>query len=103
MARAFSVDFYKSDAWESCRAAYLQSVGGLCEECLRQGLYTPAVIVHHKIHLTPDNITNPEVSLSFSNLEALCRLHHGTVHSGKRYRIGPNGEIITAGSPPGSA
>ena len=95
MARAFSVDFYKSDAWENCRASYLAYVGGLCEECLRQGLYTPAVIVHHKVVLTPENITNPEITLSFSNLEALCRLHHGAEHSGKRYRIGSNGEIFT--------
>ena len=97
MARAFSVDFYKSDAWENCRAAYLQSVGGLCEECLRQGLYTPAVIVHHKIHLTPDNIKDPEVALNFANLEALCRTHHGAEHSGRRYRIDASGHIITAG------
>lgn len=96
MARAFSVDFYKSDAWENCRAAYLQSVGGLCEECLRQGLYTPAVIVHHKIHLTPDNISDPEITLAFSNLEAVCRDCHGKIHRpGLRYKIAPNGAVIT--------
>jgi hypothetical protein len=54
------------------------------------------VIVHHKIHLTPANIHDPAVALSFSNLEALCRFHHGTAHgAGRRYRVGPNGEIIT--------
>lgn len=97
MARDFAKAFYKSDAWESCRQAYLSSVGGLCEECLRQGVYTPAVIVHHKIFLTPANILDPSVSLNFANLEALCRIHHGTVHGSRRYKIGPNGEIITCG------
>ena len=96
MARAFSVDFYKSDAWESCRAAYLAKVGGLCEECLKQGIYTPAVIVHHKVVLTPENITNPEITLAFSNLEAVCRDCHGKVHRpGLRYKIAPNGAVIT--------
>ena len=97
MARDFAKAFYSSGTWEATRAAYLASVGGLCEECLRQGLYSAAVIVHHKIHLTPTNIHDPAVALSFSNLEALCRFHHGTVHgAGRRYRVGPNGEIITS-------
>ena len=96
MARACSVDFYKSDAWESCRAAYLAKVGGLCEECLKQGIYTPAVIVHHKVVLTPENITNPEITLAFSNLEAVCRDCHGKVHRpGLRYKIAPNGAVLT--------
>lgn len=96
MARAFSVDFYRSDAWESCRASYLAKVGGLCEECLKQGIYTPAVIVHHKVVLTPENITNPEITLAFSNLEAVCRDCHGKVHRpGLRYKIAPNGAVLT--------
>ena len=96
MARAFSVDFYKSDAWENCRASYLAKVGGLCEECLKQGIYTPAVIVHHKVVLTPENITNPEITLAFSNLEAVCRDCHGKVHRpGLRYKIAPNGAVLT--------
>ena len=96
MARAFSVDFYKSDAWENCRALYLAKVGGLCEECLKQGIYTPAVIVHHKVVLTPENITNPEITLAFSNLEAVCRDCHGKVHRpGLRYKIAPNGAVLT--------
>ena len=96
MARAFSVDFYRSDAWENCRASYLAKVGGLCEECLKQGIYTPAVIVHHKVVLTPENITNPEITLAFSNLEAVCRDCHGKVHRpGLRYKIAPNGAVLT--------
>jgi 5-methylcytosine-specific restriction endonuclease McrA len=96
MARAFSVDFYKSDAWENCRASYLAYVGGLCEECLKQGIYTPAMIVHHRIHLTPENINDPEITLAFSNLEAVCRDCHGKVHRpGLRYKIAPNGAVLT--------
>ena len=40
--------FYLSPAWQNCRNTYAQSVGGLCERCLRKGLYVPGEIVHHK-------------------------------------------------------
>ena len=88
--------FYKTAAWTSCRASYLKSVGGLCERCLARGLITPAAIVHHKTHLTDDNLGNPSVSLSWSNLEALCRDCHAKAHgSMRRYRINPDGSVVT--------
>lgn len=59
----------------------MKKVGGLCERCLKKGLYTPAVIVHHKIWITPENINDPKITLSFDNLECLCRLHHEEEHS----------------------
>ena len=43
--------FYKSKQWQLCRESYLASVGRLCEECLKNGRITPAVIVHHKVEL----------------------------------------------------
>ena len=48
--------FYLSEAWRNTRDAYIKSVGGLCELCLKEGMITPAEIVHHKVFLTPDNI-----------------------------------------------
>lgn len=87
--------FYKSKAWQRCRASYISSVGGLCEKCLAKGLYRPAEIVHHKIHITPDNIHDPNITLSHSNLEALCRLCHGEAHGLhiKRYDIDALGRV----------
>ena len=52
MAREFAKRFYKSKAWQECRASYLKSVGGLCERCYKKGLIVPATTVHHKIWLT---------------------------------------------------
>ena len=70
----------------------------LCEECLRQGIYRPAEIVHHKIELDPVNIENPEITLSFNNLEAVCRECHAKVHDlrskGLRYLIGDDGKVM---------
>lgn len=71
--REFAKAFYKSKAWQRCRDGYAASVGGLCEDCLAKGLYRPGEIVHHMIELTPDNINDPAVSLSWSNLRLLCR------------------------------
>ena len=88
--------FYLSTAWKSCRAAYMKKAGGLCERCLRKGLYVPAVIVHHKRHITPDNIKDPHVTLSFDNLEALCWSCHEKEHKGKarRYSVDAEGHVI---------
>lgn len=92
----FAAAFYKSRRWQHTRDAYLRSVGGLCERCLKKGLYHPAVIVHHKVYLTAENIYNPEVSLSWSNLEAVCRECHEEEHSGqnRRYRVLEDGTVI---------
>ncbi len=93
--REFAESFYKSKAWKETRKAYAKSVGGLCERCLRRGEYKPGVIVHHKIHLDPENITNPEVALDWNNLELLCRDCHGEEHQKitRRYRVDEMGRV----------
>ena len=70
--------FYDSRAWKDTRRNYKQSVGGLCEKCLAKGLITPAEIVHHKTPLTVDNVSDLNISLSWDNLQALCRQCHAT-------------------------
>lgn len=94
MAKDYSKRFYKSKAWQYTRDAYAKSAGGLCEECLRKGIYKPGEIVHHKQELTPDNINNPEISLSWDNLELLCRDCHGKAHgTQKRYKVDDMGKV----------
>lgn len=97
----YAAKFYKSNAWKQCRLNYFKSVGGLCEQCLKKGLFVPAVIVHHKIHINEVNINNPNITLDHNNLEALCRDCHKQEHPEfggkklkKRYIIGKNGEIF---------
>ena len=98
MAKDYAKAFYKTKAWKNCRAGYISSVGGLCERCYRNGLIVPGDIVHHKIHLTPENIKDPTVALNWKNLECLCRLCHNDAHKGdliqKRYRIDEFGRVI---------
>jgi 5-methylcytosine-specific restriction endonuclease McrA len=94
--KPYAANFYRSKAWQHCRDSYLKKVGGLCEKCLARGIYTPAVIVHHKIHLDENNIKDPAVTMNFDNLEALCRFCHAEEHSSRaprRYRVDAEGRI----------
>ena len=93
--RDFAKAFYKSQAWKDCRAAYYSHAGGLCECCLAKGLYNPGEIVHHKEHISPDNITDPQILTDFNNLELLCRRCHAEKHSHtqKRFSIDELGRV----------
>lgn len=95
MAKDFVGNFYKTAAWVNCRDNYVKSVGGLCERCYKNGVIRHGDIVHHKIHLAPDNIDNPEITLNYNNLELLCRFHHAAVHkkAQKRYIVDENGKV----------
>lgn len=96
MAKEFAKALYKGMPWKICKDGYIKSVGGLCEECLKKGIYVPGEIVHHKIHLTPDNINNPEITLSWDNLQLLCRECHAEKHKRKkRYKIDKDGKVIS--------
>ena len=61
----FAKPFYQSQEWKSARAVYLKKVGGLCERCLKKGLYNAAVIVHHRVHLSPETIRDPKIRTGF--------------------------------------
>lgn len=91
----FAESFYKSKAWQRCRASFVKARGGLCERCMAEGIAEAGVIVHHKIELTPENIGRPEVTLSFDNLELLCRRHHAEAHGARqrRYKIDDAGNV----------
>lgn len=90
--------FYHSKAWKDCREAFITERrmidGGLCQRC--HG--TPGYIVHHKIHLNEHNITDPDIALSFSNLEFVCHKCHNDEHFGHysqlRVSFSPEGKVL---------
>ena len=96
MVKDYAKSFYKSKTWQKTRDAYMRKVGGLCEECWRRGIVKPGEIVHHKTHVTPENINDPNITLSFDNLELLCRDCHGKEHDDKkrRYKLDEMGRVI---------
>ena len=73
--RAFAKDFYPSTAWRRMRAYIFTRDMGLCVRC-----GNPGEIVHHKIHLTPENINDLSIALGEDNLELLCRGCHAIEH-----------------------
>lgn len=96
MAKDYAESFYKSDAWERCRASFVISRFGICERCGR-----PGNIVHHKVYITPANINDPSITLSWDNLELLCQdCHNREHHCGDVLRDGlvftTDGELVEA-------
>ena len=86
--------FYTTRAWKKCRKTFLESRGGLCEICLSKGLIEPATEVHHKIHLTVDNLSDTNISLNPDNLMALCESCHHDQHQTKRWRADAMGRVL---------
>lgn len=105
MARAFAKSFYKSPEWQGVRQAALIRDGYLCVKCGQ-----PAEEVHHIIHLTPENIGDPKVTMNIDNVVSLCRACHFEEHKSDKaegirrkttqYRFDENGYLVEDISPP---
>ena len=94
--KTWAISFYNSDIWRTCRDAYMQSAYHLCERCSTDDDPVIAKVVHHKVYLTPKNITDPYVALSWENLEALCQECHNREHHAeteKRYAFAADGSL----------
>lgn len=105
MAKEFAEAFYHSARWKKVRKAYVSQTL-YCERCKEKGELVPGAIVHHKIHLTPQNIGDERVTCNFNNLELLCTFCHREEHnrdiakglknakrSHKRYFLDSNGKV----------
>lgn len=100
MAKPFAEAFYHSKSWKDSRKAYIAyriSIdGGMCEDCHTELGY----IVHHKIELTPENINDPDIALSFDNYEYVCKACHDRKDNHfikpvkKRYKFDKYGNVI---------
>lgn len=86
--------FYTSRQWRKSRASFLKEKGGLCELCLKKGLIEPAVHVHHRTPITPENLGDPRITLDHANLMALCEECHQEQHRTKRWRCDALGRVI---------
>lgn len=70
---------------------------GMCERCFARGELKPAKVVHHIIHLSPENIDDPHVTLSYDNFQRLCQDCHAAVHSStpeSRVTFDANGNVV---------
>ena len=78
-----SVDpaFYKEQAWERAREAFLKKQRYICERC-----GGAANVAHHREHLNADNVTDAATAYGFENLEALCSKCHNEEHKRQKRR-----------------
>lgn len=100
MAKEYAKSFYNSSAWIKCRNSFMKSKHYICDRCGEQ-----AYIVHHKKHITPLNINDPNITLNWDNLQPLCTECHNVVHGNgeatiKGVSFDENGDLIY--SPPHS-
>nr|WP_204558542.1 HNH endonuclease [Bacillus ectoiniformans] len=75
MAKDYAKAFYNSAAWKKCKDGFMQSKHYICERCNEI-----ALICHHKTYITPENIHDPNITLNWDNLEALCTTCHQHEH-----------------------
>ncbi len=105
--KEYAREFYQSAAWKRARQQAIKNANGLCERCIRTGIYRAGAIVHHRIHITPKNINNPYITLDVNNLEYVCEDCHNKEHSTKqhkRYGFDQNGNLTppAPATPPGT-
>lgn len=85
--------FYKSDRWKIARAIRIAAASGLCEKCGVIGTE-----VHHKVHLTTENVDDPNISIKQDNLILLCKDCHNKEHERftdtKDYRFDSDGNMV---------
>jgi 5-methylcytosine-specific restriction protein A len=76
------VRFYNSKQWKDTRRTVMLRDDNLCQNCLRNGLYTKANVVDHVIEVKDDY----DKRLDTDNLEALCHECHNnkTIREKKR-------------------
>lgn len=87
MARSFSDAFYHSAAWHKARELVLMRDRYMCVRCKR-----PAEEVHHIIRLSPENITDINITLNPQNLISLCGDCHRDEHKEERINATLKGE-----------
>ena len=73
MAEAWAAKFYNSKEWRQLRQALIIQRGAICQRCGRDMTFNQSELIgHHKIELTPGNITDPLISLNAENVDLIC-------------------------------
>ncbi|MBK5254333.1 MAG: HNH endonuclease [Peptostreptococcaceae bacterium] len=71
--------FYKSKEWLALKELVLREHHYECQECKKRGKITKADTVHHIKHVRD----HPELALTKSNLEPVCKACHNKLHPEK--------------------
>lgn len=91
--------FYNSARWRKCRQAVIQRQHGLCADCLALGTISRIEEVHHETELTPENVSDPDVSLNPDRCVGLCHDCHDIRHGRQVRRTVPRVGFDADGNP----
>jgi|SRR5690625_69842 len=80
--RGWARRFYRSAEWMAKRQEILRRDNHECQQCKRDGKFSPANTVHHIEHL----IDRPDLALEADNLESLCPGCHNREHPEKFFQ-----------------
>jgi len=97
MAQLFARWLYVSKAWRELRFNLIIERGPVCQRCSKVVIDTSKLVGHHKITLSPANITDINITLNKDNVELICSRCHDAVH--KRYGYNQHNVYIVYGSP----
>ena len=100
MAQPWAESFYHSPEWARVREYVRMRDRFTCQKCGR-----PMQEVHHKIHLTRENIWDPKITLNPDNLISLCRDCHMKQHAeddgrcaaGAGFHFDESGQLVPDG------
>ena len=97
MAQDWAKKVYNSQAWIDLRKTLIAERGSRCEHCGRVIPDTKDVIADHIVELTPDNVSDPMLSLNQNNVQLLCLDCHNLKHH--RFSHNSQSVYIVYGSP----
>lgn len=80
--RVERIKIYNTSRWKKLRIAKLMK-DPLCEMCLKKGITTAAIDVHHIISFlsTDDPIKRVELAFDYDNLMSICKQCHQKEHN----------------------
>lgn len=90
-------DFYRTEEWAALTEKLKQQSHGVCAQCQKTIADWSLLIVHHKIHLTLENMKDPNISLNEKNLEVICLDCHNKEHN--RFGYNQQKVFIVYGAP----
>lgn len=71
---------YKDKRFIKARRIVIQRDKGLCQHCLKEGIYRKGTEVHHIVMLNEKNQHNEVIAFGTDNLILLCKNCHNDAH-----------------------
>lgn len=75
-------EIYSNARWQGARHAAIVRDNGLCQECMKRGIFKPGTEVHHRVELTDANKGDWDIAYNIDNLVTLCMECHSGIHNG---------------------